>query len=71
MVKKKAKICQFCKATMEEIDYKDIGRIRRFTSSRGKILSPKVTGTCARHQRMLSKALKRARFLAMLPYIKA
>jgi len=70
MVKKKAKICQFCKAAMEEIDYKDIGRIRRFTSSRGKILSPKVTGTCARHQRMLSKALKRARFLAMLPYIK-
>ena len=70
MVKKRVKICQFCKAGTDEIDYKDPGRLRRFTSSRGKILSTKVTGTCARHQRMLAKALKRARFLALLPYIK-
>ncbi|MCK9265826.1 30S ribosomal protein S18 [bacterium] len=70
MVKKRVKVCQFCKSAVDEIDYKDIGRIRRFTSSRGKILSTKVTGTCAKHQRMLAKSLKRARFLAMLPYIK-
>jgi small subunit ribosomal protein S18 len=70
MVKKRVKVCQFCKAAIDEIDYKDMGKIRRFTSSRGKILSTKVTGTCAKHQIMLSKALKRARFLAMLPYIK-
>ncbi|HNS31705.1 MAG TPA: 30S ribosomal protein S18 [bacterium] len=70
VIKKRVKVCQFCKSLVDEIDYKDIGKIRRFTSSRGKILSTKVTGTCARHQRMLCKALKRARFLAMLPYIK-
>ncbi len=68
--KTKVKICQFCKAKMDEIDYKDIGRIKRFTSSRGKILPPRITGTCARHQRMLAKAIKRARFLGLLPYIK-
>lgn len=66
----KVKICQFCKAEADEIDYKDIGRIKRFTSGRGKILSPRITGTCAKHQRMLAKALKRARFLGLLPYIK-
>lgn len=71
MVKKRVKVCQFCKSEVDEMDYKDIGRIRRYTSSRGKILSTKVTGTCARHQRMLAKTLKRARFLAMLPYIRA
>lgn len=70
MVKKRVKVCQFCKVETDELDYKDIGRIRRFTSSRGKILSTKVTGTCARHQRMLAKALKKARFLGMLPYIR-
>ncbi len=70
MVKKRTKVCQFCKASIDEMDYKEIGRIRRFTSSRGKILSVKVTGTCAKHQRMLSKTIKRARFLGMLPYVK-
>ena len=66
----RVKVCQFCKVGTDEIDYKDIGRIRRFTSGRGKILSPRITGTCARHQRMLARALKQARFLGLLPYIK-
>ncbi len=68
--KKRIKICQFCKSSTEEIDYKDTGRIRRFTSGRGKILSPKITGVCAKHQRMLAQALKRARLLGLLPFIK-
>lgn len=67
---KKVKVCQFCKENAEEIDYKDIGKIKRFTSGRGKILSSKLTGTCAKHQRMLAKAIKRARFLGLLPFIK-
>jgi small subunit ribosomal protein S18 len=70
-MKTRVKICQFCKAEADEIDYKDIARIKRFTSGRGKILPPKITGTCAKHQRMLAKAIKRARFLGLLPYIKA
>jgi len=68
--KMRIKICQFCKSESEEIDYKDIGRIKRYTSGRGKILSPRITGVCAKHQRMLAKALKQARFLGLLPYIK-
>ncbi len=67
----KVKVCQFCKTDNQEIDYKDTGRIKRFTSGRGKILSPRITGTCAKHQRMLAKALKQARYLGLLPYIKA
>ncbi len=67
----RVKFCQFCKTSTEEIDYKETGRIKRFTSGRGKILSPRITGTCARHQRMLAKALKQARYLGLLPYIKA
>ncbi|MCD6407464.1 30S ribosomal protein S18 [bacterium] len=70
MAKKKSKVCQFCKEKAEEIDYKDIGKIKRFTSGRGKILSSKLTGTCAKHQRMLAKAIKRARFLGLLPFVK-
>ncbi len=66
----RVKFCQFCKTDTDEIDYKDTGRIKRFTSGRGKILSPRITGTCARHQRMLAKALKQARYLGLLPYIK-
>ena len=69
-MKRRYKICQFCKENVNEIDYKDIGKIRRFTSGRGKILSSKLTGTCTKHQRMLTKAIKRARFLGLLPYIK-
>lgn len=67
--KKRAKGCKFCEEKILEIDYKDVGRIRRYLSGRGKILSSKLTGVCAKHQRFLVKAIKRARYLALLPYV--
>ena len=62
------KVCGFCVDKVENIDYKDIARLRRYMSERGKILPRRVTGTCARHQRELTVAIKRARHLALLPY---
>jgi len=62
------KVCAFCADKIDEIDYKDIGRLRRFVSERGKIEPRRKTGTCARHQRRLAVAIKRARHLALLPY---
>ncbi|MCM8804103.1 MAG: 30S ribosomal protein S18 [Candidatus Omnitrophica bacterium] len=67
---KKVKVCKFCQEKIEEIDYKDIGTIRRYITPRGKIISSKQTGTCSRHQRQLAKAIKRARFVALLPFMK-
>jgi len=62
------KTCQFCE-TKTPIDYKDEGVLRRFTNDRGKILPRRVSGACARHQRVLAVAIKRARFLALIPYM--
>ena len=62
------KVCGFCVDKIEHIDYKDIGRLRRYVSDRGKIEPRRKMGTCSRHQRRLTLALKRARFLALLPY---
>ena len=65
----KKKVCSFCtdkNATC--IDYKDYNRLRRFISERAKILPRRITGTCAEHQRQLTTAIKRARYLALLPY---
>jgi small subunit ribosomal protein S18 len=62
------KVCSFCVEKIEEIDYKEVARRRRYVSERGKILPRRVTGTCARHQRRLTDALKRARHIALLPY---
>jgi small subunit ribosomal protein S18 len=62
------KVCSFCVDRVSEIDYKDLGRLRRYISDRGKIEPRRKTGTCAKHQRRLTTALKRARFLALLPY---
>ncbi len=62
------KNCVFCSERAGFIDYKDIGRLRRFVTERGKILPRRVSGTCARHQRVLAVAIKRARELALLPY---
>ncbi|MDO8688685.1 MAG: 30S ribosomal protein S18 [Dehalococcoidia bacterium] len=64
----KRKVCAFCVDKVEDIDYKDVGRLRRFISDRGRIDPRRKTGTCAKHQRVLSIALKRARHLALLPY---
>lgn len=62
------KVCQFCVDKIKQVDYKDLGRLRRFLSERGKIEPRRKTGTCAAHQRSLNVALKRARQLAMLPF---
>src|SRR5439155_25927044 len=62
------KVCSFCVEKVQYIDYKEISRLRRFVSDRGKILPRRVTGTFARHQRPLTTALVRARAIALLPY---
>src|SRR5687767_13674083 len=62
------KVCAFCVDKVTHIDYKDVLRLRRFLSERGKIEPRRKTGTCAKHQRRLSTALKRARHIALLPY---
>ena len=63
------KVCQFCVDKIDYIDYKDVARLRRCMSERAKILPRRVTGTCARHQRELTVAIKRARQLALLPFV--
>ena len=63
------KVCHFCVDRVEAIDYKDIARLRKFISERAKILPRRATGTCAAHQRALTSAIKRARQVALLPYV--
>ena len=67
--RKKKKVCNFCVEKVEHIDYKDSVRLRRFLSERSKILPRRTTGTCAMHQRQLTEAVKRARQIALLPYV--
>ena len=62
------KVCRFC-ANKAKIDYKDADALRRYTTERGKILPRRITGTCAKHQRELAKAIKRARSICLLPYV--
>ena len=62
------KVCMFCIDRVERIDYKDVARLNKFTSDRAKILPRRVTGTCAKHQRELTTAIKRARQVALVPY---
>ncbi len=66
--KGRKKVCNFCVEKVEYIDYKDVPRLRRYISDRAKILPRRVTGTCAKHQRELTTAIKRARHIAILPY---
>ena len=63
------KVCQFCADKIDYIDYKDVARLRRYMSERAKILPRRVTGTCARHQRDLTTAIKRARQIALVPFV--
>ena len=63
------KVCQFCVDKIDHIDYKDVARLRRCMSERAKILPRRVTGTCARHQRELTIAIKRARQIALMPFV--
>lgn len=67
--KPRRKICVFCADRVEVIDYKDIARLRKFVSERAKILPRRATGTCAKHQRELTSAIKRARQVALIPYV--
>lgn len=62
------KVCAFCVDKVEHIDYKDVGRLRRYLSERAKIEPRRKTGTCAKHQRALTTAIKRARHVALLPF---
>jgi small subunit ribosomal protein S18 len=62
------KVCAFCLEKSKKIDYKDLGTLRRYLTERGKIKSRRKTGTCAKHQRRLAVAVKRARHLALLPF---
>ncbi len=63
------KVCQFCVDKVDYIDYKDVARLRRFMSEHAKILAGRVTGTCARHQRDLTTAIKPARQIALVPFV--
>lgn len=63
------KVCMFCVDRAEKIDYKDITKLRKCMTERAKILPRRVTGTCAYHQRELTKSIKRARHVALLPYV--
>lgn len=62
------KVCVFCQEKVELIDYKDVNRLKKFVSESGKMLPRRMSGTCAKHQRELSKAIKRARVAALLPF---
>lgn len=66
---KKRRVCRFCENKDMYIDYKDEKRLSRFVSEQGKIIPKRITGTCARHQRQLVQAIKRARHLALLPFV--
>lgn len=68
---RKKKYCRFCVDKVEKIDYKDADRLHRYVTERGKILPSRISGTCARHQRLLRSAIKRAREIALLPFTRA
>ena len=62
------KVCSFCVDKIESINYKEIGRLQRYVSERGKILPRRISGNCAKHQRQVTLAVKRARSIALLPF---
>ena len=66
--KKKRRVCSFCIDKVEHVDYKELGKLRKYVTERGKILPRRISGNCAHHQRQLTLAIKRARQIAMLPY---
>ena len=68
MRRAKRKVCAFCADKVEHIDYKDLMKLRKYLSEKGKIFPRRITGTCANHQRQLTSAIKRARHIALLPY---
>ncbi len=66
---RRKKTCRFCKVKMERIDYKDVSVLRKFLTDRGKIFPRRTSANCAKHQRQLATAIKRARYMALLPYV--
>jgi len=62
------KVCSFCVDKVDSIDYKELGRLRKYVTERGKILPRRISGNCAKHQRQLTIAIKRARIVALLPF---
>ena len=65
---RRKKVCQFCADKTETIDYKEVEKLRKYITDKGKILPKRITGTCAIHQRQVTTAIKRARIVALLPY---
>ncbi len=65
----KKKVCMFCVDKVDYIDYKDTAKLRRYISERGKIVPRRISGNCAKHQRQLTTAIKRARIIALLPFV--
>lgn len=68
MRKPKKRVCNFCIDKVESIDYKDVNKLRRYITERGKIIPRRISGNCAKHQRQLTIAIKRARNIALLPF---
>lgn len=68
MRRAKKKVCSFCVDKVTDIDYKEVSKLRKYISERGKILPRRISGNCAKHQRQLTAAIKRARVVALLPY---
>ncbi len=66
--KPKKKVCSFCVDKVDSIDYKDVPKLRRYVTERGKILPRRISGNCAKHQRQVTVAIKRARNIALLPF---
>lgn len=64
----KKKVCVFCAEKVDELDYKDVTKVKKFITEKGKILPRRVSGVCAKHQRMVATAVKRARVMALIPY---
>ncbi|MFH1479515.1 MAG: 30S ribosomal protein S18 [Candidatus Omnitrophota bacterium] len=63
------KSCKFCDDKVDHVDYKDVMKLRRFITEKGKILPSRITGNCAKHQRRVAEAIKIARFIALIPYV--
>ena len=66
---RRKKVCKFCVEKTDTVDYKNIARLEKFITERGKILPSRISGTCAGHQRILARAIKKARTIALIPYI--
>lgn len=64
----KKRVCSFCVDKVDSIDYKDVAKLRRFVTERGKIVPRRISGNCARHQRQVTTAIKRARLVALMPF---